>query len=230
MDNILEEISKKYNGRRIIFAWPSGESMHYKFVHSLLELVSANIPFFNLGLSNSISSRVAVNRNECVRKARQLSGTDILWMDGDCTFPINGLIRLLAHDKDIVCATTRRRDNRGFPVGVPFSPNAPQVGGLVDMKLVGFPFMLIKMSVFDKLELPYFAEPPRKDYPKMDVAVDDIVGEDEYFCFKAREAGYQIWCDPQLSAEIGHVGYDVKYIESQYCYPVQSATQLMGDL
>jgi len=228
MKDPLLEISEKYKDRKIVIAWPSHELIDYRFAHSLIELVVQNASLFSLGLANSISSRVAVNRNGCVEKARQLEATDILWIDADTKFPVNGLLRLIMHNKDIVGATTRRRDNRGFPVGLTVDPQA--TGKMVEMKLIGFPFMLTKMSVFDKLEKPYFAEPPRHMLPEMNCADDELVGEDEYFCHYARKAGFSIWCDAELSMEIGHVGSDVKYIEQQYSAPLPPAQPLDATL
>lgn len=220
MDVFMKQIAELYKNRKIIVAWPSGEKLDYRFTNSLIELIAANLPVLNLGLSNSISSRVAVNRNACVDRARQLEGTDILWLDGDIKFPTNGLVRLLAHDKDIVGATTRRRDHRGEPIGVAVDPN--QDGILLEMKLIGMPFMLTKMSVFDRLQRPYFAEPPRHMLPEIDDGSDELVGEDEYFCATARKAGMRVWCDRELSTEIGHVTSEVKYIDQKYIVPATS--------
>ena len=33
------------------------------------------------------------------------------------------------------------------------------------------------------------------------------VGEDLAFCWRARQLGYRIWCDPRIP--LGHVGYTV---------------------
>ncbi len=228
MSDFFEELKAKYADRKIVIAWPSPELTDYRFTHSLIEMVAQNASILNLGLANSISSRIAINRNACVEKARQLEGTDILWLDSDCKFPINGLVRLLAYDKDIVCATTRRRDNRGFPVGLPVDSKAS--GKLIDMKLVGFPFMLTKIKIFDAMEKPYFAEPPRKIFPDMDCMPDELVGEDEYFCHFVRKAGFQIWCDMELSTEIGHIGSEVKYIDAEYTIPVPPAVALDATL
>ena len=59
--------------------------------------------------------------------------------------------------------------------------------------------MLIKMSVFDKIEKPYFYYG--------DAGQEGLMSEDVYFCDKAHQAGYDVWCDPTI--EVGHVG---KYI------------------
>ena len=65
----------------------------------------------------------------------------------------------------------------------------------------GFGWLLIKNGVFENEGMPYpwFA-------PKMQVfesgEVQDMCGEDVSFCLDAKEAGFEIWCDPQV--RVGH--------------------------
>ena len=65
----------------------------------------------------------------------------------------------------------------------------------------GFGWLLIKHGVFEHPEMPYpwFA-------PKMQVfesgEVQDMCGEDVSFCLDAKEAGFEIWCDPRV--RVGH--------------------------
>ena len=63
----------------------------------------------------------------------------------------------------------------------------------------GFGWVMIKNGVFEKLEYPWFA-------PKMQVfesgKVQDMCGEDVSFCLDAKEADYEIWCDPRI--RVGH--------------------------
>ena len=65
----------------------------------------------------------------------------------------------------------------------------------------GFGWLLIKKGVFEHEGLPYpwFA-------PKMQIfesgEVQDMCGEDVSFCLDAKEAGFDIWCDPRL--RVGH--------------------------
>lgn len=213
--------------RKICIGYPSPELVDYRFHSSLIELITQTAQFVSLGLTNAISSRVAVNRNTIVQNARALGATDILWVDTDSVFPISALMRLLMHDKDIVCATTcRRKGVNREPVALPL--NMAEIKSnqqLVRMKQIGFPFMLTKISVFDKLDelklsqdKAYFAEPPRWMMRKMgwDIAgTDALVGEDEYWCELVLRAGFDIWCDMELSMEIGHIGSTVFYIENQ---------------
>ena len=65
----------------------------------------------------------------------------------------------------------------------------------------GFGWLLIQKGVFEdkKMSYPWFA-------PKMQVfesgQVQDMCGEDVSFCLDAKEAGYEIWCDPRI--RVGH--------------------------
>ena len=65
----------------------------------------------------------------------------------------------------------------------------------------GFGLLLIKNGVFEHEGMPYpwFA-------PKMQIfesgEVQDMCGEDVSFCLDAKEAGFEIWCDPRI--RVGH--------------------------
>ena len=65
----------------------------------------------------------------------------------------------------------------------------------------GFGWLLIKKGVFEHKEMtyPWFA-------PKMQIfesgQVQDMCGEDVSFCLDAKEAGFEIWCDPRI--RVGH--------------------------
>ncbi len=222
--------------RKIAIAFPSPDTISVDFHHCLIQLITQTSQFVPLGLTNAASSRITKNRIEIVKNARQMGATDILYIDSDSTFPVHALMTLLMHDKDIVCATTcRRKGNDRSPVAVPLDyASVEPHQRLVKMKQIGFPFMLIKMSVFDKLDelgvapdKTYFAEPPRwmaNKYLGWDVQGDDcLFGEDEYFCQLVLRAGYDIWCDMGLSMEIGHIGYTVNFIEQN---PIVKSTKV----
>ena len=65
----------------------------------------------------------------------------------------------------------------------------------------GFGWLLIQNGVFEHEQMPYpwFA-------PKMQIfesgEVQDMCGEDVSFCLDAKEAGFEIWCDPRI--RVGH--------------------------
>lgn len=199
---------------KVCIAYPSGDYVHVSFVASLLSLLlhclhHISPAFRPPAITGHNGSRITVNRNNLVEMARQSGASHILFMDADMVFPANALERLIAHKKDIVGATACKRDGSGkaigqFMVGDESTPRVEVKGGLVEAAVIGLPFMLIRMSVFDRMRKPYFAEPVSGVYPE---------GEDLYFCRNARELGFKVWCDVDLSKEMGHIGTKVYYIE-----------------
>ena len=63
--------------------------------------------------------------------------------------------------------------------------------GLLQVDACGAGFLFVRRGVFEKLKRPWFV-------------FLDRMGEDFYFCRKARAAGYQVWADVGLKA--GHMG------------------------
>ena len=126
---------------------------------------------------------------------RKPSPTHILFIDSDVLPRSNTLDKLLEIDKDVVTGvypmTTRNgmtwsvsRDD-DIMVGLDELPDNP-----FKVKHCGFGIMLVKYKVFEQIEWPYW---------KNEFAPGQIVkGEDIYFCDKAREAGFDIWCAPKV--------------------------------
>lgn len=122
--------------------------------------------------------------------------THILFVDYDVLPRLTTLKKLLAHDKDIVAGVypmmqrcklswclSREDPFKGLPIQeLPDNP--------FKTVYVGCGMMLVRMEVFDKLKWPYW-----KDEFAPGVKT---LGEDLYFCKKARDAGYDIWVDPKL--------------------------------
>lgn len=187
---------------KVLVAVPSGDMVQARFVSSLVGLLAMSIPDTHVFYCNQISSRITENRNGLVKVAREQGHTHILFIDSDMIFPASGLAELLAHDKDIVGATAcHRKEGEGKAIGIPVDMDRPfNVGTerLVRMQIMGLPFTLIKMSVFDNLAKPYFAEPFDEQ--------GELVPEDNFFYINVGRAGFDIWCDNALSMQMGHVG------------------------
>ena len=109
-------------------------------------------------------------------------------------FGADALERLIKRDKDIVGAPYNTKSDP--PLATHKIQDKETIieeleGDLLKCTGVATGFMLIKTEVFKKLEHPWFM-------------FETDIGEDLYFCRKARQAGYDIWCD--LSIKIGHIG------------------------
>ena len=142
-------------------------------------------------------------RMRCVAEALKWGATHLLFLDDDMLLPWDTINVLLRHNLPIVAANYPRREPEARPTaqrldGTPLFTE-PGDAGLVEVAHAGTGCMLIDMRVFDALDLPYFA---------FTIAENGVgtVGEDVYFCRKAREAGFKIYVDQQLSNGVSHIG------------------------
>jgi hypothetical protein len=136
-----------------------------------------------------------------------MKATHLMFFDTDMIFPADALTRLLPHNKDIVGATYSKRMPPFHPLAVnEEGQQANFVKGLHRVKSMPTGCLLISTNVFNKLSKPYF---------NLVAEGDQLRGEDYYFCEKARAAGFEIWCDGNLSAELGHIGQKINRLVEQ---------------
>jgi hypothetical protein len=149
------------------------------------------------------SSNLAQVRNRLVDKALKSGAKYLMFIDDDMVFEPNSIHRLWKHQLAIVGGLYVKRQ---FPYTVMAGlydettgkrDKPPKIGeGLTEVDAVATGFMLIATRVFDKVEQPYFAFPPRDG--------GGVEGEDYYFCGKAKEAGFKVWLD--CGVRCGHRG------------------------
>jgi len=145
----------------------------------------------------------AKNRNIMIKLALENDCTHVLFIDDDMAFPADSLMRLLAHDKDIVSGLYLLRNYPHFPVMFDewypdgrcrYAFLTPDKKGLQKVVNIGLGFSLIKIDVFKKLEDPWVT---LGEYEK-DNWCDDI-----HFFNKCREAGYEMFVDTDVRC--GHM-------------------------
>lgn len=198
----------------IAIGFPSGENVNVQFTLSLISMLFKNPDIPIAGVLNCCSSRIAFNRNVIVMQAQAISPrpTHLLFIDSDMVFPPDSMRKLLSHDLDIVGATASRRNNDNNAIGTTLDGERLKVPSPpVKMRILGMPFMLIKMEVFDKIVYPWFAEPPSGEQGRLDLPLG-LVPEDEYFCSRAIAAGFDVHCDVELSMKMGHRGHHTFHI------------------
>lgn len=148
-------------------------------------------------------------RNSLVKTAVAEGCDYILFIDADMRFPKDTFERLLKANKDIigVNATTRmmppKPTARNIQINEDGSVDWLEVysnkeKGIGKVDAIGCGVMLIKTSCLKDIPQPYF-------YFEQ-LLKGKLLGEDIYFCIKAKDAGIQTWVDHDLSMEIGHVG------------------------
>jgi hypothetical protein len=163
----------------------------------------------DIDLFTSSGTLIFDQRNSLVKTALDIKADYLLFVDADMRFPKDTLTILMAHDKDIigVNATTRSEpvkptaknihiNEDGSIDWMPVYSNAKT--GLDKVDGMGCGVMLIKRKVIEALEVPYFYF---EQLPN-----NKILGEDIYFCVKAKDAGFDTWVDHDLSKHIKHIG------------------------
>lgn len=154
------------------------------------------------------SYSVDVARNIIAKSAIDDGFDYILWIDSDIIVPTDALTRLLSHDKDFVAGVYSYKllGNKDVVakrfIGEEYEDikikEIQETNGLIDIDAVGFGCVLTKVSMFGKIPYPWFV-------------YTQEMGEDVYFCGKAKNAGYELHLDTDIiCGHKGTVNYDIK--------------------
>jgi glycosyltransferase involved in cell wall biosynthesis len=144
-----------------------------------------------------------------VESALEEGADYVLFIDADMRFPKDTLERLIAHGKGIigVNATTRsspvKATAKTLEIDEDGTCNWKQISsknktGIQQADGIGCGVMLISKETLNAIPKPWFffeLLPENK-----------LLGEDIYFCIKAKDVGIDTFIDHDLSQEIGHVG------------------------
>jgi len=188
---------------------PSTGTWNAKTGHDIVMLVARSLPHIPLMLINHQNSSIGDGRNHMVLLALKQNASHVMFIDADMVFPEDGLLRLIAHDKDIVGATYNRRVRPYSTLGE-WEPGPPK--GLLRASKVPTGFLLIKTSVFGKMQLPWFFEGHGSEY-RSEGNPTGHVSDDYVFCTRAVNDGFQPYIDFDLSFEIGHIGEQIVVME-----------------
>lgn len=181
---------------------PATETMKAKTAHAIgaLMLHSADkiIDFLLIQSCDIASSRMWL-----AKQAVEKGATHLLFIDSDMLFPSDTLDQLLAREKDIIGVEYHKRKfpletvTAYFPEGEKSETEPFKVG------VAGTGFLLIKTDVFKNpnLDKNWFSFGRNAEGK-------NVIGEDGWFCFEARKAGYDIYVDPIIKVlHLGEFGY-----------------------
>lgn len=165
---------------------------------------------------NGESSLNMVNRNYAVDQARAQGCTHAFLADSDMVFPADALLRLLAADRDIVGALYARRVAPFATLGRLVDPAA---SGVAEAEEMGIGCVLIRLSVFDKLDRPYLrcpavyqGSPELVGFDLTGISFGETMDDSVWFSKAARRAGFKLWVDTALTLEVGHTGQTTHYV------------------
>jgi hypothetical protein len=200
-------LSKKQSvtSEQVVVCVPTNGLVHALFSYCLVNLIryteSQGIPvILEMDAGTVLSNQRQVLSDTAVNKHM---AEHIMWLDSDMTFPEDTIIRLLEHKKQAVCATYSKRVEPFHPTAFysidPVQPVDTEGHGLVTVRYSGMGCMLIKASVLDTIPSPH--------YPLAWHAPSSTWhGEDMGFCDLLEDNSIKLFCDLDLSREIGHLG------------------------
>lgn len=152
---------------------------------------------------------IAENRNYLACKAVQNECDYLFMADDDMVFPPETLQVLISRDKDIIGVpynvkalpkegeNPRQRNNVTYYPTDDLSPEL-SITEPNEVMAIGTGVILIKTDVFRKLTQPFF------DFESYENGMTKV-GEDSWFCYKAKDNGYKVFVEPTLQ-DLGHIG------------------------
>lgn len=142
----------------------------------------------------------------------KINYTHIMWIDDDIIFKREHFESLLKHDLDVISGIYMMKGNKYFATvekwdeeyfkkhgAFQFLTEKDIQGhkGIMKVDYTGFGFILIKRHVHEALKYPWF----RPVWHQIGIC-KDFSSEDSSICKLIKDAGFQIYVDPQI--RVGH--------------------------
>lgn len=195
---------------KLFISIPSNRDWKGKFGASLAGLTSHLANIANLSYPLQGFTMRAWGQSSCLSIVRQAFVDEILldgythWLslDDDMTFPKDIVDRLQKHDKDVVAVNARCKNPtvKGSLIALT-GENIDSRGksGLEEIRAFGGAIFLAKSSAFVNIPKPHF-----------NVLWSDVhnnyISEDIFFATLLRINKVKMYCDHDVSQEIGHIG------------------------
>jgi hypothetical protein len=191
-------------GSHIAICVPTNGLLHSEFAFFLIDAIRyTESQGYPVDILMDLGTVLSSQRQFLARRAINEHNADyIMWFDSDMTFPEDTIVNLLERNKDIVCATYSKRVEPFHATAFEeINPVVPveMSGSLKKVKYAGMGCMLVKADVYASIDAPWF---PLTWHEQ----TDSWHGEDMGFCSKAIDSGFDVWCDIDLSVNIGHLG------------------------
>jgi len=152
------------------------------------------------------------NRNSLINDLKSIlvyqkpvEGYDyFLMLDSDIEFNLSNIEALINHNKDIVCSPYLMHGREGIYDCGEFLIQGSIKGrynedkkGLHVVDWIGAGFMLMKASVFEKMEYPWYRNILVRSGDNQEESSEDIG-----FCVNAERSNIDVWCD--FDNPVGH--------------------------
>lgn len=169
---------------------------------------------------NASGSLLVAERNRLNKAFLATDCTHMLCIDSDIGWPAQAVLALLQKDMDFVAGLyPARGPEKQFLFRAVTNPDNGSMihneKGLFQMEYIPAGFMMLKRIVIERMNVKFanlYYEPKSNElkhengYCLFDTEVRDgeFWGEDYTFCYRARQAGFEIWIDPAI--EFDHAG------------------------
>ena len=196
--------------KKVLIAVPCMNQVPAEFADSLSRLTAHGLRDYRLGQIFKMGSLIYTSRDEIAKRAIEDGADYVMWFDSDMVFPPNTLELLMEHmenpEIDMVSGLYFRRVQ-------PFTPVLFDKLELGDDKVEWTDFEEIKAEPFEVggcgfgcvlMPTDIFID-VQSEFGQMFTPIKGM-GEDLSFCWRARQLGFSIWCDPRIP--LGHVGYN----------------------
>lgn len=192
----------------VMIAVPAMEMVNAEFAQHLA-MAAANMVAngIRINCAFNIGSVITIARRNLVEIFLKSDFDYMFWVDSDMKFPIDAPVRLLQRNKDIVGCNYRRRrfPNPNFTGMMGTSGNFTEFQttdnspAMEKIDVLPHGLVMVKRHVYETIPHPHYLQEfiPEKNLE---------IGEDIYFCQQAYKAGFEVWCDQELSREIAHIG------------------------
>ena len=173
---------------------PANKPIKARTVQSLLDVVSKSYGEFLILIVEG-GYTPSEKRNYAITQSLNAHCDFTFFVDDDMVFPPETLTTLISKDKDVVGALYYKR---GLPLEPVIEFNEGKVSeGVFQCKSIGAGLFLVKNEVLMKMRRPWFDT-------KVNGYGQTVVGDSFRFCDLVRDAGFEVWCDPQI--EVKHIG------------------------
>lgn len=196
---------------RLMIAVPTNDYVHADFMKSLVELTEElSRQKVSYKVEIITATLVYIARNRLAQKAVNEGYTHVLWLDSDMVFGKTVVEDLMFCGKEMVCGAfvSRRR-----PYGPCIYESIKQYEiekvkdfGSVPFRVDGCGFACVLTAV-----------PLLKDVMlKFDNCFNptDYYGEDLAFCWRVKQLGREIWCEPTVRP--GHIAHVPVYAGEEF--------------
>lgn len=158
-------------------------------------------------------SHPAMGRNQLAQDFMDSDFDRLVFLDSDITFEPGQILKIAKHDADFVGGAYRfKMEEEKYPVGFLPGPIPVNRAGHLLVETLPGGFLSLSRKVFETLKS---AHPDRSfehmghklhAYFQMPFKNGMLCGEDSHFCLEWREAGGQVWLDPEI--ELTHWNFN----------------------